>query len=1031
MKRTLTYLIFIVLFLSISTGLSSARGFWEKQVQPEWQTHFNDVDHGNPYYSTRAWAVGDGGVIARSTDGGLNWSYQNSKTSSDLQSVHFADDETGWAIGILGTIRSTSDGGATWSPEASGVTDTLYGVYALADNDVWAVGQSGAILHYNGSLWQEDSQSGAVTDSTLYGVYFWNSNNGWAAGAYSTILYYDGTQPDGSRWTAQTSDLTTNLDLRDAQFISGPPPAAEGWIVGASGTILHTTDGGSSGWTTQAAGVTDQYLYSVDFYDNVDSGWIAGGQTYDPGILLRTTDGGTNWSYWIPNRQLLGISFANLFPGDGIAVGRYGVIMKTGNGGDTWTQETKTAANLHGFAAQGDKAWACGSMGTVVRYSFNSGTGRWEYVDEPDTGVYNELNAISFPTPAGTPLGWAVGMGRGPWQHITPTPNVTPRTNTVIHTSDGGMSWTYQTLPHPTPGWLVDENMYDVFMLNENKGWICGGYGSVFGTNDGSYWSLLNQQDTDAYDVNNTLFGIHFINSSDGWACGNKGENDESTGLVYHTNNGGADWSLQWSYAGIDLYAIQMLEPQHTPTPVGSAVGTEGTILKTKDGGENWYTVETTSTQPDPLYGIDFYDSMNGMAVGLIGNEGGAYRTAHEGWQWTVWQSTLTAFDVYDVLMINNINAWASTAWGDILKYVSVSDTPPLALIKGQGAGLSDLNLYQYWSPASGDWTYWNALTRNPDPYYYARDLWEIPRGNDIVTAAAVDIDDDGTDEIAIMRNQGGDYNLYIYNALQFGETSYNSAIARNPSPLAMDLWYVPAGNNTIAMAGVKSDPIPNTKPTEYRDLLAVLKSEGGGQKLYYYNCPRSGEITWSQAFVRNGLGPYAFDEWYVPRRGNIRFMAGADGTGNGIDELLAMENAGGDYNLLVWKAPNQAGTFITELYNRVLQLGFDGFGSPQAQDLWFIPQGNDAVSITGLEADNSTGGYPGNYDALGVMRNHGGDRNFYLWRVPVLPEHTYIEAQIRQLGPQGLGTPQARDFWVIPERPYGGSTRCMVGLDY
>ena len=37
------------------------------------------------------WAVGDGGSILRSTDGGENWVSKTSVTTSDLNSVHFYD----------------------------------------------------------------------------------------------------------------------------------------------------------------------------------------------------------------------------------------------------------------------------------------------------------------------------------------------------------------------------------------------------------------------------------------------------------------------------------------------------------------------------------------------------------------------------------------------------------------------------------------------------------------------------------------------------------------------------------------------------------------------------------------------------------------------------------------------------------------------------------------------------------------------------------------------------------------------------
>jgi len=986
---------------------SQARYYWEYLVQPDWQTDFNDV-YALPGIG-RAWAVGGRGIIARTTDEGVTWSAQTSGTTHNLHAVHFVDPDDGWTVGAGGTILGSGDGGDTWSSQVSGVTGALYGVYFIDSDNGWTIGEAGTILSYQTATGWLSQTSG--TTSTLYGVCFANYSDGWAVGEDSTILR---TTDGGTTWTPQSSGLTDDLDLRDVDFNSG---STRGLIVGEKGTILLSTDSGAN-WAAVSSG-TDQYLYGVDFYDG-SYAWVAGGQTYDEGVILRSSDNGATWSPRVPvlsnrYRQMQGISF-NSFSG-GIAVGRYGIMLRTTNGDNpawTWSQVTETSADLRGMdSPDGTNAWVCGSMGTVIRT-----TDRWGSWVEQDTDVYNELNAVSFPDQWN---GWAVGNGRKPYQDV-----VSGEPSTVIRTADGGSSWVSQSL-----GSTVDENMYDVFMLDTSTGWICGGWGAVFHTtNEGSLWSLQDT-DNDAYDESNVLFGIHFVDSSEGWACG-------YDGLMVHTEDSGTNWTAQTTDVDVDLYDVLMIKSGSDI--YGWASGDEGTIIRTDDGGSTWDTITLPAgSSTYNLFGVDFIDNTrDGLAVG---SEGSAYRAVDTGWSWE-FQETVTSFNVYDVLMISDISAWAAAGWGEVLKYTDVSDTPALAAIKGQGAGLSDLNLYQYWTPALGDWTYWEAAARNPSPYYFARDLWKIPEGNDIVAAAPVDIDSDGSDEIAIVRNQSGDHNLYIYEAMGYGDTTYWDAIARNPSPIARDFWYIPAGNNITSIAGVKVEPLPTPTGTPgpspgFRDKFAVLKNDWGVQKLYYYNVPTRGEVTWAQNFARNGLGPYAFDEWFVPRNNNILDMAGAEGTGGGgRDQLVTIENSGGDYNLYVWKAPAAAGIFIDEFRNRALQLGFQtpsnpvGFGNPQAQDLWIIPRRNDIVSITAVKADDASGQYPGNYDALGVMENYWGDRNFYLWKVPVRPEHTYTEAEVRQVGVGGLGEPQARDLWIIPGVPSGGSSPWILGLD-
>jgi hypothetical protein len=101
---------------------------------------------------------------------------------------------------------------------------------------------------------------------------------------------------------------------------------ATGWISGASGTILKTTDGGNS-WNLQATG-TNFALFSVDFID-ADKGWASG----PLGTLLHTTDGGNNWT---ADSLFTPASFENVFfvsPQTGWIVGDAGMILKTTTGG--------------------------------------------------------------------------------------------------------------------------------------------------------------------------------------------------------------------------------------------------------------------------------------------------------------------------------------------------------------------------------------------------------------------------------------------------------------------------------------------------------------------------------------------------------------------------------------------------------------------------------------------------------------------------------------------------------------------------
>ncbi len=96
-----------------------------------------------------------------------------------------------------------------------------------------------------------------------------------------------------SQWFEQTSNTTS--DLQKVSFINSDI----GWIVGNdmynnySGIILKTTDRGSN-WTQQIIG---EYLVlnSICFTDTNNGAIVGSDLNSSMGILLKTTNGGLNW----------------------------------------------------------------------------------------------------------------------------------------------------------------------------------------------------------------------------------------------------------------------------------------------------------------------------------------------------------------------------------------------------------------------------------------------------------------------------------------------------------------------------------------------------------------------------------------------------------------------------------------------------------------------------------------------------------------------------------------------------------------
>jgi photosystem II stability/assembly factor-like uncharacterized protein len=91
-------------------------------------------------------AVGDSGTVLRTDNGGATWKRQQSGTASRLTSVWIAKTNSAFVTGDNGTVLRTTDGGATWIPQASGTLNALYGAAFNGANSLIAVGDRGSIV---------------------------------------------------------------------------------------------------------------------------------------------------------------------------------------------------------------------------------------------------------------------------------------------------------------------------------------------------------------------------------------------------------------------------------------------------------------------------------------------------------------------------------------------------------------------------------------------------------------------------------------------------------------------------------------------------------------------------------------------------------------------------------------------------------------------------------------------------------------------------------------------------------------------
>lgn len=260
-------------------------------------------------------------TFLKTSDKGQTWNKQNKDAT--MYDISFSDPNHGTAVGDWGSIFRTTDGGENWFEQTSGVTNLLKGVYFIDSNYGTTVGQGGLILQTtNGGQNWISKPSGLFSE--LDDVTFADIDNGWAVGVAGKILH---TSDGGDTWIAQTSN--TSQILNGINFTD----TNNGIAVGNNGTILRTSDGGQN-WIIQS-GITDNHLYGVYIYGNE---WTAVG---DWGIIIRNgilqESGTTN--------KLKGISFSDSL--NGIAVGWFGTILYTTNGGNTWESKFFNYVNTY------------------------------------------------------------------------------------------------------------------------------------------------------------------------------------------------------------------------------------------------------------------------------------------------------------------------------------------------------------------------------------------------------------------------------------------------------------------------------------------------------------------------------------------------------------------------------------------------------------------------------------------------------------------------------------------------------------
>ncbi|GAL85765.1 RHS repeat-associated core domain-containing protein [Sporocytophaga myxococcoides] len=555
--------------------------------------HFKDANNGCVLVNGTIYKTTNAGPATAST---ATWT---SIVGPGVKDMYFNDASRGEAIYSNGTVKITADGGLTWGVAVTNLTGTTdaRSIHFFDANTGAVVSGDGRIYVTSnaGSVWTD--RGGKVTPGTLNGVQVTTSSmTGYAVGSDGTVLR---TINNGAAW--RLSATSVNFDLTDVAF----KDAGSGVITSASGHVLYTSTGGTSGWNvvvpeTSGKPLNKAVIAGTDFYVAGDEGRIfkssngAGWTSVNSGMtesikglsvsgttglgvgvsgkIIRSTTAGTaGVSFGSVSNVDAQILYATdmVSPVIGYAVGKDGAAAKTSNGGLTWSDlNSSTRRTLRSVdfidankgIAVGD-AGAAGTTGTIIR-TVNGGTDNFT----ASVSVSPAATNVSFKDVqyVNENLAFAVGANAS-------------NQGVIYKSVNGGANWTQESVSGAS-------GLNAVHFVDASFGFAAGDGGSLFkaSLSGSTYtWTKI----TDATLGSNNFRDVHFVDYKTGYLIGDGG-------VILKTIEGGiATTWVNRSISGNTNTLLSMTFSDRTNLVIS---GNSSTVLKMDDerdmySSKMWY----------------------------------------------------------------------------------------------------------------------------------------------------------------------------------------------------------------------------------------------------------------------------------------------------------------------------------------------------------------------------------------------------------------------------------------------------------
>jgi|GEM_PF-4027150 photosystem II stability/assembly factor-like uncharacterized protein len=458
--------------------------------------------------------------------------------------------------------------------------------------------------------------SGSPTSNWYDSLYFLTDSVGWVVQGSSTDAYkLLSTTNGGSNWTEVYSGP---LEFENLNFIS----QQVGWAVIQTSDKLYsidkTTNGGKT-WAIQNQCAVSAVANNGDINTKVKFFDSDNGYAFIYNKLLKTSNGGITWTDITPTNGfvLTDCSFISAVNGwvCGTESGNV-VALNTTDGGNTWTQKFKLA-----------------SSNTPIKIDFISKSTDWILLN--NTGASSNPTLYKTTDSGKSFLGICTVTSNRPYAadlcfvssdigFVGTDHGAGPIPGGLMMTTDGGKAFSY--LFNNVGG--IDSILFTSpkvgYALGYNDNYMRSA-GFIIGTTDGGKsWHQISK-------VAPTI-GISFVDGKNGFGIGTGFD----AGAFLKTTDGGATWSYVFTFSPKCLYTAGISFISKTTgyviasPPDGDSMYND--LYKTTDGGKSWVTVGKVSVYCDYF---KMFDENNGISSGLSAGATTYSKTTDGGKTWT------------------------------------------------------------------------------------------------------------------------------------------------------------------------------------------------------------------------------------------------------------------------------------------------------------------------------------------------------------------------------------------------------------